>query len=153
MRRITIKKLQEQIETLKTKNKDLKSTTETEISRLEEEIKDLTEENEEKQGLLDEREIKLLAQAYEDQENAYKKDAKKWAMGLLVSGIMLLASVSLSIYLSQGKIWYERIEFFLIDLIFISAVWFCAAQYSCPREHQPPLSHCPSHLQRDMPFL
>lgn len=159
MPRITIKKLQGQIEALKIENQRLKSSAEevkkqsqqkvedlesknkedlkaqqekykTDTDDLKEKIEDLTEENEEKQNLLDEREIKQLAQAYADQEDDYKNDVKKWTIGLLVSGIILFLSVGLSIYFSQGKIWFERIEFYLIDLIFISAVWFCVAQYS-----------------------
>jgi hypothetical protein len=83
-----------------------------------------------KQLQLDQKEIKKLSQAYHDQEVVYQKVANKWLIGLIILAILLAVSAVVSVVLSHGKVWYERFEYYLADVVLLSAVWFCASQYS-----------------------
>lgn len=85
--------------------------------------------NEQKE-ILDEKELRKLALAYGTQESEYKNDVIQWRNILLFSGLVLLFSTIWSVWLSSDKIWYDRFEFYLIDFVCISAVWFCASQYT-----------------------
>lgn len=85
---------------------------------------------EQKQKQLDRKETKKLAQAYEDQEIIYKTDSRKWLNWLTIVVCALIISTALSIYLASGKHWYDKFEYYLVDIIFLSAVWFCGTQYA-----------------------
>lgn len=97
---------------------------------LENQIEVLKEEVIEKQKQLDRKEAKKLAQAYEDQENIYQEESKKWLSWLVWVGIGLAVSTLVSVSLSSDEKWYDKFEYFLIDIIFLSATWFCGSQYS-----------------------
>ena len=43
---------------------------------------------------------------------------------------VLLAYGVISVLLTAGKPWLERIPYYFFDLIFIGAVWFCGTQYT-----------------------
>lgn len=96
------------------------------------------EENEKKQNQivknqqkqLNEHELKKMAEAYHKQEFAYESDAKFWMKAIAWVVGALIVSTVVSIILANGKPWYDRFEFYLVDFIFISAVWFCSSQYS-----------------------
>lgn len=101
-----------------------------EIGSLKLRINELESQNEEKQKQLNLQETKKLAKAYEDQKIEYRGKSEIWAKGLLFAAILLTISTGVSIYFSHGKVWHDRFEFYIIDIIFVSAVWFCASQYS-----------------------
>lgn len=100
------------------------------IEEIEEKLENLENENKEKQQQLDKRELKKFAQAYRDQEIKYKKEIDRWTNFLAISFFLLLISALLSVFFTSNKIWYERIQYYAVDFIFISIVWFCATQYS-----------------------
>lgn len=123
-----------EIENLNNRNSELLNTKETEfnnkLNELESNISELEDQDNKKQKQLDLQETKKLAKAYEDQKIEYKSKSEIWAKILLWAAILLTISTGLLIYLSYGKAWYDRFEFYIIDIIFISAVWFCVNQYS-----------------------
>ncbi len=84
----------------------------------------------EKQGEINKMQVKKMASEYGNQEDAYLEDTIKWSKYLLLSALVLFLSTFWSVIFASGKAWYERFEFYLIDFILISAVWFCAWQYS-----------------------
>ena len=107
-----------------------KTESDEKISERDEEIEELKEENAEKQSAIDIKEAKKLAKAYEDQEIIYQKGSEKWLNWLMKVAGVLVISTGISIWLSADKLWYDKFEYYVIDLIFISAVWFCGSQYS-----------------------
>lgn len=113
-----------------TKLKTSKDEDGIKITGLENQIEILTEEVNKKQKQLDEKESKKLAQAYEQQESIYKTGSEKWLKWLMWVGIALVVSTAISVYLSSDEKWYDKFEYYLIDFIFLSAVWFCGSQYS-----------------------
>lgn len=123
-----------EIGNLNTKNNELLKTKEGEFNdKLNEfklKISELENQNNEKQQQLNLQETKKLAKAYECQKGEYKDKSEIWAKRLLLAAILLIISTGFSIYLSYGKTWHDRFEFYLVDIILVSAVWFCVSQYS-----------------------
>lgn len=113
-----------------TKLKTLKDEDGVKIGALEGQVEILTEEVNQKKKQLDRKESKKLAQAYEEQEGIYKEGSEKWLKWLMWIGIALVTSTIISVYLSSDEKWYDKFEYYLIDVIFLSAVWFCGSQYS-----------------------
>ena len=81
-----------------------------------------------KQEQLNKMEIKKMAAAYATQETEYASEVTKWAYNVFLALASLVLAFSWSISAAQGKIWYERFEFYLVDIICISAVWFSTSQ-------------------------
>ncbi len=123
-----------EIENLNNKNSELLKLKEEESNNklkvFELKVNELENQNNEKQKQLNLQETKKLAKAYENQKAEYEKKSEDWAGRLLVATFLLIISTIISINISYGKAWYDRFEFYLIDIIFISAVWFCVSQYS-----------------------
>ncbi|MCX6786228.1 MAG: hypothetical protein NTU85_00135 [Candidatus Kaiserbacteria bacterium] len=107
-----------------------KAALQIQIDNAKAENEELNAEIEEKQNQLDRKETKKLAQAYEDQEVIYEIDAKSWLVRLTIVVGLLIVSTAISICLSSAKPWYDRFEYYLVDIIFLSAVWFCGTQYA-----------------------
>lgn len=82
------------------------------------------------QKQLNDHELKKMAQAYGNQEGIYQGDVNFWEKVLGGIVLALVISTAVSICLANGKPWYDRFEFYLVDFIFLSAVWFSASQYS-----------------------
>lgn len=97
---------------------------------LENKIKELEELAQEKQRQLNTQELKKLAVAYNQQEDAYSKDAKRWFRYVIVSFIALFISVGTSIYLASDVIWFKKFEFYLINFIIITFLVFSLKQFS-----------------------
>lgn len=112
------------------KEENTKSTYDFQILGLENQVENLDKELVETKLQRDKRETKKLAQSYEDQEEIYKAGTEKWLEWLIKIGIALIVSTVLSIYLSSDEKWYDKFEYYLVDIIFLSAVWFCGAQYT-----------------------
>ena len=93
-------------------------------------ILDLKEEISSKNKELDKKELKKLARAYEDQEVLYKEDVLFWFRCVSFVSLSIFIVTALAIYLSHGKPWHERIEYYLIDLILFTVLYFCSSQYS-----------------------
>ena len=96
---------------------------ELETERLETEV-------EEKQNQLNDRELKKLAQAYKDQEFEYQKDAEKWFNYSVISFVIVAASFALSLWLGEGKLWYDKIEYHITNLLTVTALVFSLSQFS-----------------------
>ncbi|MFH0969296.1 MAG: hypothetical protein V1804_02210 [Patescibacteria group bacterium] len=107
-----------------------KEESENKIKKLESLNKELDNQNKEKQKQLDFQETKKLAKAYEDQKEEYKENSKVWVNRLFFIGLALAISTIISVILSHDKMWYDRFEYYSLDIILISAVWFCVSQYS-----------------------
>jgi hypothetical protein len=114
----------------KQKEKIIQEEHQTKVEELEGEIETLNEDIEEKQTQLDRKELKKLASAYKEQEDVYEKEAMFWLKWLMGIGGALVISTIISIWLSSSKVWYDKFEYYVIDLVFLSAVWFCSSQYS-----------------------
>lgn len=108
----------------------LKGQHGVEIENLKGEISSLNADLKQKQAQLDRKELKKLAAAYEVQEKEYQNDIKLWSKILFYAGAFFIAAAVASVYFSNGKVWYERIEYYLLDLIVFSIIWFSASQYS-----------------------
>ncbi len=108
----------------------IESENETEVEALEEKIQSLTKENKDKQHKIDSREIKKLAEAYREQEHANINDTTAWFKKLLWSGLCLLIWTVFCLFITHGESWTESVKYFVVDIIFVSAVWFCGSQYS-----------------------
>lgn len=108
----------------------VKSENILKVEGLEEQIHTLTQDADQKQKQLDRKESKKLAQAYEDQEVIYKTGSKNWLKWLVIVIAALIISTIISICLSSDKPWYDKFEYYLVDVIFLSIVWFCSAQYA-----------------------
>lgn len=110
--------------------KELTQKYEGDLSNRDTRVEELENENKEKQAQIDERELKKLAEAYNEQESIFKKESKTWLISLIVAGILLLISAIVSIKVTHNQSWIESIKYYIIDFILISAVWFCGAQYA-----------------------
>jgi hypothetical protein len=159
MPRITKVDLQNQINDLKEKIKSLENTLEQEetnfknkIAELEsshtqtlqtkedgfkdkeqsytDTIETLEVQNKEKQNQLNKRELRKLAKAYETQEIEYAEDADKWFKYVIASFSVLVLSIIISILFVQGNEWYERVEVYLVNFVFITFLVFSLKQYS-----------------------
>lgn len=103
---------------------------ESKISELNEDIDNLKNELEDKQGQLDRKELKKLAEAFAQEELACERNQKKWLKYLVcVTGALIVYAI-ISIYLTTGKVWFDKLGYYVIDLILISAVWFCSSQFT-----------------------
>lgn len=100
------------------------------IDGLNEQLVESKKEIERKDGQLNQKELKKLAKAYEDQEIEYNKDVSFWRKCLFYVGTVLLSSFYFSIIFSSGKVWYDKFEYYVGDIILLSALWFCASQFS-----------------------
>jgi len=159
MVRVTKQQLQEQIAELKQKVKDnenilqqkeeafnrekenIKKEYENQLKRKEEEyntkvvelesrIRELDEQNKELQRQIDKRELKKLAEAYKEQEDDYKNSAKTWFRYVIGSFILLFLSVGFTISIAKDEVWYDRIEFYLINFIIVTFLIFSLKQFS-----------------------
>jgi|SRR3989344_1440228 len=112
------------------KNKIKTEQHKGEADRFKESIAILEANIKEKEAQLDIKELKKLAQSFGEQEDINKIDQRKWLMALCVSvGILIIYAIA-SIFLTANKAWADRITYYAIDIILISAVWFCATQFS-----------------------
>lgn len=123
-------KLNNQTSEFEGKIKALEEEKDFKILDLEEEKKVLHKECENKQRQIDFQETKKLAKAYEDQKKEYKSNSVMWFNHLTFIVSILAISTFTSFIYARRVVWYERLEYYLIDFILISAVWFCAKQYS-----------------------
>lgn len=141
MARFTIAQAKEDISRLKAENKNLKDSHEQNLSvrekeweekeaGYEEKISELEENLEEKELQINKRELKKLAEAYSDQEKEFLEESKKWFKFVLGSLGFLLLSILVSNYLVHGEPWYERIEYYLANFVFITLLIFSLKQYS-----------------------
>lgn len=108
----------------------VKQVHKTEKESLEARIDSLAIELEEKQNQVDRKELKKLAGAFDEQEKINKKDQKVWLVALCVATGVLIVYAIISIFLTAHKPWSDRITYYAIDIILISSVWFCVAQFS-----------------------
>ncbi|OHA63493.1 MAG: hypothetical protein A2842_02445 [Candidatus Wildermuthbacteria bacterium RIFCSPHIGHO2_01_FULL_48_25] len=90
----------------------------------------LEAEVEEKQNQLNDRELKKLAQAYKDQESEYQLDAEKWFGYSIKSFVIVGASFALTLWLGEGKLWYDKIEYHIINILTVTALVFSLSQFS-----------------------
>ncbi|OGG89371.1 hypothetical protein A2592_01340 [Candidatus Kaiserbacteria bacterium RIFOXYD1_FULL_42_15] len=93
-------------------------------------IDSLESDLEDKQDQLDRKELKKLAEAFSEQEQINKDEQKIWLISLCVASGLLIIYAVFSIFLVSGKPWLERITYYAIDIILISGVWFCIAQFT-----------------------
>lgn len=100
------------------------------LDELSQVIEGLKNEVRQKQEQLDKKELKKLAQAFSEQEGLYEQDQKKWLGAVIISGLLLLISAIVSVFATTGMRLEDKIGFYAIDLILISAVWFCVSQFS-----------------------
>lgn len=123
-------KYEEELNQFKTESSNKQTEWDSKRSESDTKIKNLEDEVIAKQEYINKTELKKMARAYGDQESAYNKSVKNWLGVLIVCFSILVASTSLSIHFALGKLWYDRFEFYLVDFIILSAVWFSAAQYA-----------------------
>ena len=102
----------------------------TEIKTLGGDLEVLKNNLKEKDAQLDRKELKKLAVAFNDQEEIHKGDQKKWLIALIFVATMLIIYAIWSIFLTSNKPWIDRIGYYAIDIILISAAWFCSSQFS-----------------------
>ena len=112
----------------KGKQKDEAHKQETDA--LNSKIKELQNEIQQKQEQLNQKELKKLAQAYGDQEGEYRLSSNRWLSLVVISFIALSTSVALSAYISQGKVWHEKLEFYLINFVTITLLIFSLRHFS-----------------------
>ncbi len=93
-------------------------------------IKKLQSEKDAKQKQLDERELKKLAEAYSDQEKEYDKEARKWLKYLLYGFVFWLLTTGVVLLWKNGNEWIAKLPYLVLDIIPISAMWFCIAEFS-----------------------
>lgn len=94
------------------------------------EIEKLQASIDEKQSQLNDRELKKLAQAYGDQELAYQKDTDKWFLYLRFCFLFVAISFGLSLWLGEGRYWYDKIEYHVINFLTVTALVFAMRQFS-----------------------
>jgi hypothetical protein len=102
----------------------------THILWLEEQIEEKNKEIKNQKIQLDIQETKKLATAYETQKKQYGEDVDKWSKAFFISIAILCWIAAFSVYQASWKPWYERFEYYVADLIFLSWIWFCGSQYS-----------------------
>lgn len=128
------KEHEEEIIEFKKKHDELFGAKEKEYQdktlELENKIKELESQDKEKQKQLDFQETKKLAKAYEDQKDEYGDKARYWSWALAGAVSILVVYIVLTTIFLHGKSWQDKIEFYAIDIILFSAVWFCVSQYS-----------------------
>ena len=112
------------------KIKALEDEKDSVILDLVEKNKALEFESKNKQKQIDFQETKKLAKAYEDQKREYRSNSIAWFNRLTFVVSVLAISTIASFIFARRVVWHERLEYYLIDFILISAVWFCAKQYS-----------------------
>lgn len=114
----------------KTQNVAKEELHENEKVSLRSTIESLKSQVEDQQGQLDRKELKKLAEAFSEQEQINKNEQKIWLISLCVAAGALVIYAVFSIFLVSGKPWPERITYYAIDVILISGVWFCIAQFT-----------------------
>lgn len=139
--RITKIQLEEKLSECESENRKLNNLLETNEKQFQEKIEKISEEKdntiteqeeeiEELKEKIDIKESKKLAESYKEQEGIYKEDAVGWLKALVISVCVLIISTGAAIYFSYGKPWYQNVEYYFLDFIFISVVWFCASNYN-----------------------
>lgn len=103
---------------------------ESNVKELNTKIDTLASDLKEKQVQLDRKELKKLAEAFAQEEISCELNQKKWLTYLMcVMGVLVVYAI-ISIYLTTGKVWFDRLGYYVIDLILVSAVWFCSSQFT-----------------------
>ena len=93
------------------------------------EVEKLKQADELKQKQLNDKELKRLAAAYGTQEDKYTTQADTWFQylkGMVIGWGLLTVSI---IFFTSGT-WSEKLPYFAIEIIPISAAWFCVAEFS-----------------------
>lgn len=111
-------------ERVKTGEHDIK------IKELNTEKEALENNLEETKSQLDRKELKKLAQAFDDEEKIHKINQRNWLIALIIAAVLLIGYAIFSIFLTTNKPWLDRIGYYAIDIILLSAVWFCSSQFS-----------------------
>jgi hypothetical protein len=101
-----------------------------EIDGLDLKVSSLQDSLKEKQEELDLMGTKKLAVSFETQEGIYKRDQRFWLIGVASAALALLVYTVVSICLTSGTTWSDRVGYYAIEIILISVVWFCSAQFS-----------------------
>lgn len=125
-----ITNLESQVETLKGEIYDEREKIRLQKEEFDNENASLKITIKEQRDQLDAIELKKLAVAYEKQELVYKGDANFWAWWILGIILCFILSTIIAVNISQSKIWYERFEYYVVDLILLTALWFSSSQYS-----------------------
>ncbi|MBI2611037.1 hypothetical protein HYW60_03855 [Candidatus Kaiserbacteria bacterium] len=107
-----------------------KAALQADLDAAKAEVEKLKESVSEKQDQLNDRELKKLAQAYKDQESEYQSDATKWFKYSIISFVAVAVSFAVSLWLGEGKLWYDKIEYHIINFLTITALVFSLRQFS-----------------------
>ncbi len=94
------------------------------------EIKELKEKNLLQNEQLNKKELKKLAAAYAEEEGCYKTDSSFWGKWILGIITLIVISYFVSFYFSYSKLWYDKFEYYIVEVILFSGLWFCSSRYS-----------------------
>jgi hypothetical protein len=129
-----VAQLEEELKTSNEAHSQMLAQKESEFNTakgsLEQQIKEVQTDIENKQKQLNERELKKLAQAYQGQEAGFEKEVYKWFRFVIVALLLLLVSIILSAVFARGEPWYERFEYYLADFVFVTFLIFSLKHYS-----------------------
>lgn len=109
---------------------NLKNEHEDKIKTKKEEKNNLQQQVDEKDRQLNDKELKKLAQAFDDQEGGYDASRKIWFYIVLTSFLILLVSVVASIYFATDFDFYGRLERYLVNIIILTFLVFALKQFS-----------------------
>ncbi len=110
--------------------KSVQGDLSSQIKAKENKIDELNDTIKQKQEQIDRKELKKLAVAYKEQEDIYNSDVTKWLIALIAVAVVLIISTGVSIHFSLDEVWYKKFEYYVADVILVSAVWFCGSQYN-----------------------
>jgi hypothetical protein len=125
-----IQALENEKQVLKVKFDELENTHSTYVGWASGEIESMGAQLVAKDNEINKKELKKLSEAYADEEANNKKTVTTWMFFVVVVFVLLIVSSWVSVSLSHTKIWYERFEYYVADLILLSFLWFCASQYT-----------------------
>ncbi len=135
--------LRQQVERLKQELQDKQSAWNSEKDSYDAQLTQIRGENEqktkeinEKQKMLDKRELTALAQAYDDQEKQFKKSADNWlAASVVASVVIIFGWAKFSAHLSSID-WIDRINYALPVAVIVTLWIFSGRQYGYFRKLQ-----------------
>jgi len=101
-----------------------------EVNQLNAKITELETEVKNKQDQLNKRELKKLAEAFNDQEQSYKSDSRRWFWYVVIAFILLALSLAYSAHESVSKSWQDKIGYYLINFVVITFLVFSLRHFS-----------------------
>jgi hypothetical protein len=135
---VQIADLKQKMELQELENEAVKDEIAKELSEgkniLAAEVESLKNQVQEKQSLLDRRELKKLATEYDSQEKSYKTDQDSWFKYVVLGFCLIVLSVLWSSMQTTSGNWSDKIDYYFINVALVTFLVFALRQYSAYKD-------------------